>query len=71
MIPKAQIKRIIKSNGRILKRTVDEAVWLIQQYACRDDGMPEVVIATVLWMLGFEMNEAFCAADSIMNYERD
>ena len=64
-LSKAAIKREIKANGRVLKRTVDEIVWRIQRYAGNDDATSNVIVVTLLWTLGFEPDDARAAADRL------
>ena len=64
-LSKAAIKREIKANGRVLKRTVDEIVWRIQRYAGNDDATSNVTVVTLLWTLGFELDDARAAADRL------
>lgn len=64
-LPKATIKREIKSHGHILKRTVDETVSQIQYYLSHDDTIADITVVTLLWSLGFTPAEARESADRL------
>ncbi len=55
---RAEINRAIKGNGRVLKRTKAEIVYSIQFHIAKYGQESFEIVATLLWTLGFEPDEA-------------
>lgn len=59
---KAEINRAIKASGGVLKRTKGEIVHSIQFHIAKYGQESLEIVATLLWSLGFDPEEARAAA---------